>query len=89
MFFNRRRRNAVFKNKHFLTKNNYKIVDIDAENSLSISSEGFVRICPWDNDENSIFNIFSIKDLCSEIEKHNLEHECDYCSKVKITNGDV
>ncbi len=89
MFFNRKRRESIYRNERFINKMNYNVIEIAPENSLSISSEGFVRICPWDNDENAVFNIFKVKDIYSEINKYNLEHECEYCSKIKIVNGNV
>lgn len=89
MFFNRRRREAVYKSERFLNKMHYNIIEMAPENSLSISSEGFVRICPWENNDNAVFNIFRVQDICSELNKYNLMHECDYCSKIKIVNGNV
>ena len=89
MFFNCRRRESVYNSEGFLNKMNYNIIEMAPENSLSISSEGFVKICPWENDDNAVFNIFKVKDICSEIKKYNLMHECEYCSRIKIVNGNV
>lgn len=84
MMFNNRRVASVEERTNELTDAGYVITKLLPVRSLSISTEGNVSICPWDNGKQILFNINQDKDVCAVLEKYNLVHECEHCSKIKL-----
>lgn len=85
--FNPHRVKQIENRRKELLDNGYKVTIMKSERSLSISTEGDVYICPWNMGEQILFNVNDVQDVCEELEKYDLVHECEYCSKIKIEVG--
>ena len=63
--------------------------DVESVASVSIGTDGSVRVCPWDMTSEPLMSIKkdSIETLRNAVESQIIPHECDFCSRIVLKGG--
>lgn len=80
----------VRKEQAMLADKGVEVNYLKVENSLSVSAEGDMAVCPW-QEQDSIGNIFRLteKELTELLEEDIYVHECSFCSRVFLRKVNV